>query len=207
MRRISVIMLLLVILVVSVVTVSAADHRSTNPVYWWWEDEVGSSTIVRTDSGVSANLHTSELPKGQAMTLWFVVFNYPNLCDGGCGEDEVLGVNHPAMTDVLYAAGNVVGGSGKTAFGAHLSSGDTSGSINPGLPEPKEPVGLENPTGAEIHLVLRSHGPKNPEYMPAQILTFPGGCQNNWPMPGGGPGELKLGPGDCQDIQFSVHEP
>lgn len=36
---------------------------------------LGSSTLVRTDSGISATYRTEGLPSGQAITMWFVVFN------------------------------------------------------------------------------------------------------------------------------------
>ena len=39
--------------------------------------------------------------------------------------------------------------------------------------------GLTNPEGAEIHLVLRYHGPKIQGHVDEQIHTFAGGCSHD----------------------------
>ena len=37
-------------------------------------------------------------------------------------------------------------------------------------------AGLLDPMGAELHILLFSHGQKLPEFMPSMIQTFAGGC-------------------------------
>ena len=69
---------------------------------------------------------------------------------------------------VVYLAGHVVGGNGQATFSGHLSSPD-----------------IDNPLGAEIHLVVRDHGEAIPGQIPSLIHTGGGGCP-------------------CTDVQVSI---
>lgn len=44
---------------------------------------VGSSSLVRTDRGLSLNVHTSGFEAGHAVTLWLIVANAPEECEQG----------------------------------------------------------------------------------------------------------------------------
>lgn len=186
-------------------SVQAAAQHSTTNVYMLSDGSAvpgAWSKLTRNDSGVSATIHTSKLPAGHAVTVWWVVFNHPEHCTHGsgtalCGAGDLLllGGDPQVEGTVLYAAGHVIGGSGVGNYGAHLSVGDTSGVLLGVGP------GLTNPQGAEIHLVVRSHGPAIPELVEEQISTFGAGC-NNVP-----PGTGTPGPNTCVDLQFAVHEP
>lgn len=175
---------------------------------------VGTSHIVRTPNGVNYKLSTTELEPGHAYTLWFVVFNKPKECADpdaapGCGPTDV--VNDAARPDMMYAAGHVVGGTGKATFSGHRHVGDSSGSINGpvGLPA----YGLESPSGAEIQLVVHHHGPKLPAHMPDMIQTVDGGCFDaGIPAPGAdSPWNNQAfgsrGPNACTSVQFAAHPP
>ncbi|MGH3735022.1 MAG: hypothetical protein ACRDT6_05300 [Micromonosporaceae bacterium] len=67
----------------------------------------GTSTLTRTDSGLSVSLRTSELPPGDAVTVWWVVFNHPEHCDGvdgspfRCAEPDLF--NPDVAGSVQYA--------------------------------------------------------------------------------------------------------
>lgn len=167
---------------------------------------VGSSRLVRNDNGVSVDLSTSGLTSGTTATLWMVVFNHPANCSPpGCGVDDLFA---PAvMSDVLYTNGSVIGGSGKASFGGHRREGDNGGSVFAalGLPAP----GIIDSRMAEIHFVVRSHGPKIPGMVDEMIQTFNGGCQNPGPpFPDPLPPQLGVaGPNTCVDVQFAVHLP
>jgi hypothetical protein len=197
-----------------VLPATAAGPPDSSNVYWWWGDPAGSSIIVRTDSGISGNVNTSlaleevASAKGLAVTLWIVVFNEPGECaTSPCGEPDLF--DPDVKPDVLYGAGNVVGGSENASFGYHRNAGDNSGSIADlfGMPTNNgEPWGLIDPQGAEVHYVVRSHGPKDPAEMPAQIDSFEGGCVTDY-LPPADSLDLHLGAGDCQDIQFAINQP
>lgn len=109
---------------------------------------VGSSTLTRTDSGISFSLQTSGLEPGHAVTVWWMVVNP----DGGMA--------------VLYAAGHVIDDSGTAEFGGHLKVGDSTGYVM------GDDTTLEDALQATVYLVVRDHGPANPRTVTAQIHTF-----------------------------------
>ena len=140
---------------------AASSARTTEPVAWLFDPgtPIGSSTLVRTDSGISAVFHSSGLPKGSAVTLWFIVFNNPAACNSSpCGLADLL-FNLDAQGDFLVADGTVVGGAGTVTMAGHLAVGDARGSAFPEIGMPDRPIGLSNPRGAQVSLLLHSHGP------------------------------------------------
>ena len=70
-----------------------------------------------------------------------------------------------------------------------------------GLPS----YGLMDAEKAEVHIVIRSHGPKLPGQVREQISSFNGGCVYDGipedPILG------EAGPNTCEDILFAVHPP
>jgi hypothetical protein len=110
--------------------------------------EVGTSTLTRTQSGISFSLETSGLEAGHAVTVWWMVVNP----DGGVA--------------VLYAAGHVIDDSGTAEFGGSLKVGDSTGYVM------GDDTTLEDALQATVFLVVRDHGPANPRTVTAQIQTF-----------------------------------
>jgi hypothetical protein len=167
-------------------------------------EPVGSSTLVRTDRGLSATLETTGLTPGHVVTLWAVVFNDPAACEAGtpisrCGPGDA----HAGRGGVSpnHAAGGIVADDGTIDLGGHLRKGDTSRALaGPGVVEPR---------GAEVILVVKSHGPKIPHLVSEQLHTFAGGCADQSDAPPGAPPELvgASGPNDCAELQVSVHGP
>lgn len=182
---------------------AAAEH-SGSPVFGLADfSVVGSSTLVPTEHGVSATLRTSTLTPGDVVTLWWIVFNDPADCEAGmpglsmCGPQDHLAGR--GQVSVLPAAGRVVSGEGTARYGAHLRVGDTSQAL--------EGPGLLDARGAEVILVLKTHGPKIPGLVSEQMSTFAGGCHDQSDVPPGTPPELvgSAGPNDCAEVQVSVH--
>ena len=138
-----------------------------------------SSTIHRNKNGITVNFKTKNLIPNNAYTLWFVIF-----ADAG---------GPPVST---YAAGHVVGGSGKGNFSAHKSVGE--------IIEGDRVFNFDNPETAEVHLALRSHGPAIPGMVDEQIHSFTGGCDNFTP-----PGPALFPDthivGNCVNIQVAIH--
>lgn len=159
---------------------------------------VGSSTLIRTGSGVQMTLRTTGLPAGHVVTVWFIVFNHPEFCQFGeppvaatgfagtqCGAGD-LGIVPGLTADprvepaAVRAAGLVTGPTGAATFAGHLSVGATNAQILLGS-------GLSNPLGAHIHLVVHDHDAiSNLGNVGQEIRTF-----------GAGPGA---------DLQFAAHE-
>ena len=171
--------------------------------------DVGESRLLRTDDGVSVNIVTSMLRKGHTYTVWWVVFNNPGACsDPGCGGDD-LGTEAVNAT-VIWATGGVIAQSGDDDDGGSKTGGDFTAHLNEGekpFPEdggfglPGDDDGLEDAKSAEVHIVVRSHGPAIKGKVDDQITSFNGGCRRDV-----GPRTPKR-KGECADIQFAVHAP
>lgn len=170
---------------------------------------VGSSRLVRTAAGVSYRLSTSGLPPGSAAILWIVIFNEPDECTilGVCGlsEDAFVSRADDIETDVMRAAGSLVGGSGKATFAGRGAVGDQGSSLQEvfGLSR----SGLLDARRAEIHLAVRTHGPVIRGLIRDMISTSNGGCVPVDPILGPLPNDPLIGPNACEDVHFAVHQP
>lgn len=153
------------------------------------------------------------------MTLWFIVFNNPELCgvEPNIGSDYCtpldLGLEADAKGDFFFASGHVIGKSGKGNFGGHLNVGDMSGS---GLAEMMGcqdcTPGLIDSEKALVVLAIHDHGPaQTGQTLKEQIGSFLGGCVGdfNGNEFGFATGEQDLpdAEGECSTIQFSPHPP
>jgi hypothetical protein len=150
-RRILVALVLVGLLSVVVVSRAGAATKTTSPVTTFAGAVVGTSTLTRTDSGISFSLSTTGLQAGHAVTIWWMVFN-PD-----------------SPVSVQYAAGHVIDQGGAAQFGGHLQVGDTDGVINGG-------PGLLDALAANVVLVVRDHGPADPPRVDEQIHTFDDVC-------------------------------
>jgi hypothetical protein len=194
----------LVSLMLMVVVATALAAPASSAVYRFADaSEVlgASASLVRADGNVAMTLRTSELDSGAAYTIWWVVFNNPEDCVApipdisNCGEGDIFdggelidngdgtygtpGVN----VSVIFATGHVIGNGGVGNFGANLREGKSSGALfGPGLVDAQ---------GAEIHLVVRTHGQPIPGKVNQQIHTFEGDC------------DISI----CYDQQFAVFLP
>lgn len=150
------------------------------------------SQLVRSDDGVFMTFHTQGLTPGTVATAWWVFFNDPKEClTSPCRVADLL-TNPASQPSLLYAAGRVVGPDGALDLGSFRAVGDTSGGES-FPPFPATNPGLLDPKGAEIHIVIRTHGPAllgNDAALTAQLTTFNGGCP----------------PNNCGNVQLSIHE-
>lgn len=192
---------------------SRAQHglhkQSVEKVYWWWDAEgpIGKSWLLRSRYGLTAILDSSELPPGQAVTLWIIIFNEPAMCSTSPCSLPADVFNDEAKADFYFGSGQVISSHGKARFAAHLPVGDTSFSG-------KEEVGagpavpLTNPAGAEVVLALHSHGPAlTGQELKDQLTSFLGGCQtfNGTNGFADGPQDVPDAIGECSTIQRSLH--
>ena len=166
-------------------------------------DMIGKSTLHRNGNGITVNFKTTGLMPGHAYTLWWVVWNKPEKCATpfACVESDFANALNVEV-QLLYATGSVAGNNGNGNFSAHLKENDDSGSIHElfGLPNFG---GLQDAHRAEIHAVLRSHGPKIPGQVNEQINSYEGGCVVNFAPFSEVPDE----PGECGDIIAAIHAP
>ena len=156
---------------------------------------IGTSELVRdfTERRVSMTLNTRELRRNAPYTVWWVVFNDPSLCANpcACGPDDLSNPGEIGI-GVFWATGGTSDRFGQATFAAQIDEGE--------VPEGEDQVPfiegvqfdrpIEDAEEAEIHLVVRDHGPLQRALLEEQITQFDGGC------PAGG----------CFDRQFSVHQ-
>ena len=83
--------------------------------------------------------------------------------------------------------GNIIDEAERAFFQGHLPIGDPS--------EDLMGRGLQDSMAAEVHLVVRTHGPAVPGQVDEMINTFNGGCSDTFPNE------------PCQDLQFAVFAP
>lgn len=147
----------------------------------------GAATLIRTDDGISFRVYTSGLSPG-AHTLWIVIFNKPQNCAGGPGACLGPDLGNPAVKgSIVYGTGYSVGDDGVGNFQGSLAEGPPEAgrlvNVPAGLVN-----GLKNAKKAEIHLVVRDHGPIMAGAAVDQFTTFEAGC------------------GVCQDEQAVIFE-
>lgn len=169
------------------------------------------SMLDRSDDAVASRIRTAATP-GHAITIWYVIFNAPQLCSGGeCGEDDLFaggGFNsdriEAARISVVYGGdGGVVNPAGRVALDGGLAEGgipagtnqvviglDTDGALVPQAVSGAVVTGLEDAAGAEVHVVLQDHGAahSDPALLQSQLTGFGTACNP-----------------DCVDVQFAVH--
>jgi hypothetical protein len=128
--------------------------------------------------------------------LWWVVFNHPAECQGAegspfrCAEADLF--NPDVEASVHDAGGHVVGSSGSYNVTSYLGEGDRSGCPFGG----DLCAGLIDTQEADIHLVVRTHGPALPAYLPHQYQSFDGACTPDSSL------GLGDGPNTWMDMQF-----
>jgi hypothetical protein len=176
----------LVVTLASMPAGAAAANVQAGDVYVFnttTEIEGADAYLMRYNRGVLGSLDTVGLQPGHVYTVWWVTFAEPENCsDGVCNLDDVLAAaanpaNDQVGVGVFYATGRIAGPDGSAHFTAILHEGDTSRCV----PQGDGPfVVLCNPLvdshEADVHMVVRDHGPLIPGELAAQKGSFTGGC-------------------------------
>lgn len=169
------------------------------------------SKLSRSDTAVAAQIRTAA-PAGDAVTIWYVIFNAPDACSDACGEDDIFVNGDPnqgfnfdqinaARVSVVYGGdGEVVNPGGRVALDGGLAEGSVPSGANQivigrsedGAFVPGPVTGLEDASAAEVHIVLQDHGTahEDPDLLASQLSGFNTACNP-----------------ECIDIQFAVHQP
>lgn len=167
----------------------------------------GTSTLHRNKNGITVNFKAEGLYPG-AYTIWWVIWNNPQECmtPGEC-IDADFATPGKVGVEVMYAGGHVVGNNGKGNFSAHLNAGDdTPESMNTSFGFPSVGgLAVGNTFDSEVHIVLRTHGPKVPGLVNEQINSYRGGCDTPFLIPPftAYPDEI----GQCADIAAAIFAP
>jgi hypothetical protein len=135
------------------------------------------ATLFRSRHGVEGRIAASGLDPNAAYTVWWVVFNNPAACGGPCSPPK-LGI--PAVrASVFYAAGLVTGDDGTANITAHTQDGTPPQGVEVTPDGTVAGIDKGNGFGAEIWLVVRSHGPIVAGMVDKQIGSFNGTCPPN----------------------------
>lgn len=138
-------------------------------------DVVGFGTLTRTAAGIHMIADTTLLDAGNAYSVWWVIFNNPLACDpAGCSDADFSTAEVEAS--VMNATGRVADAIGNATFSAFLPVGFMHTNPSSGTGRQLFGPGLQDPAGAEIHVVIKSHGPFSGNI--EQISTFGADCMN-----------------------------
>ncbi len=149
--------------------------HSTSSVYRFTDFgavDGATSTLLHGSDFVAVTLTTEGLAPDAPYTLWWVVFNDPDACTGdACDLDDLfnpdgtMNLNEAADISILFADGTITDGAGRAAFSGVLYVDRPLGEVVLG-------PGLRDALTAEIHVVVRAHGPLDPSRAFAQLTTF-----------------------------------
>ncbi|ANM29935.1 hypothetical protein ABI59_10645 [Acidobacteria bacterium Mor1] len=120
----------------------------------------GATILVRDFSQrqVNADISTSSLEADTAYSIWWAVFNHPEFCiePNACALADLGSLGDPRVRpSVFWAGGFVSDAFGSANHSIRLGVGPTTRELF----AKTQPWGLLNLRGAEIHVVLRTHGP------------------------------------------------
>jgi len=156
----------------------------------------GESKLVRTSDFVEYTINTTGLPMG-AYTVWTILLNKPENClTTPCSLVDLFQRQEETDGSAYWGTGGVVEASGHGYFKARVPKGFFP--TNPDqIAWPGS--GLQNPMGAEFHLLVKYHGlaSDDPDMLYAQTHTLLGGCSE---------GANALGV-HCFDPQLVIHLP
>ena len=146
---------------------------------------------------------SDELIKGHTYTLWAVVWNKPENCTTPYQCTDVdFGKLMQVEVELLWAAGRLAWRDGTGYFLGRLREGDDSRSANPFFGWPGF-GGMQDVETAELHFVVRSHGPAIRGQIRDQLSSYEGGCTTFFPPFD----QVPMNPGECGDLHFSIFPP
>lgn len=138
-----------------------------------------AGVLVRSESEVEARLAMSGLQPNGAYTIWWMIFNRPQNCDGECGpEDLTDAAGSPDPAKIRRIGGTVFNGTG------FITANDGTANVTVLLKDGPLPIGngvavpavdgylwRGNGLNAYIWTIIRAHGPAEAGRMAEQIST------------------------------------
>lgn len=118
----------------------------------------GASTLVRAEDGLAFSLTSTGLRRDAPYTVWWVAFNPGNECISSddpcsCTADSL----RPGADSVFYATGAMSDRLGTVNFAGNIMYGEVPTGYDQVPFGGLFGVGIQ--PGAEIHFVIRDHGP------------------------------------------------
>jgi hypothetical protein len=159
----------------------------------YMDSATGAVRLNRTRNELWGSVHVTDLDPNSAFTIWAAIFNRPEACITNpagpvhCGMADLLAMPNPARASAFnvgaFVTGSVPGTanvsvhirSGAPPDGAFILFGEgglNDNGVRPGIHE-------GNGFGAEVHLVIRAHGPIIAAMISDQLSKLNGGCPPN----------------------------
>lgn len=193
--------------------VEASHKRTTQDAAVSWHPQSGNTgavgnsaqaSLFRSTNGIRYRFDTTDLVPGNAYTMWLVVVNDPASCDATpCAAPQII--TDPAVDgQVTWGQdGEVARNNGTARFNARIDAG-------PLLDGWIQVQGLDDPMGAEIHLIVNDHGPVIQDMRREMLRTYRAGCADTSPFPAFFPATALAdgdpGPNTCRLYQAAVFE-
>ncbi len=129
-----------------------------------------NARLVRSSEGIFVDVVTSGLIPENVYTAWIVAINAPERCENApCTSDDVMKLTDIVQSDLGFGDGKVAGPNGRARFTAFQPIGEMNRSwFGRGLQD----------LDAEVHVVLRDHGPLQPGIEADMLSTFRAGCSD-----------------------------
>ncbi len=192
---------------------SRPPHRIVQEAAVNWHPQSGSSgpvadaeaTLIRGRHGISYRFSTHGLVAGNAYTVWLVVVNDPGQCAATPCDPPTDIIGNPATdSQVTFAkAGTVARSHGSKSFRAQFRAGPL---LDGWLPV----QGLDDPMGAEVHIIVNDHGPVIDGLRHEMTSTYRAGCTDA-SLPAFFPPRAKAdgtpGPNQCRLYQAAIFLP
>ncbi len=179
--------------------VDVMTHRSQGDVT---VANAGGARLVRSPEGIFVSLVATDLKPDHAYTMWVVAINAPENCsEAPCPSTDVMQNTDLVQADLGYGDGAVAGDDGTARFAAFQPTGAMLHSwFGRGLTD----------TAAEIHLVIRDHGPLASGREAAMLGTFREGCNAESvadTLPDTARGNGEPGAYTCANVQAAIFQP
>lgn len=170
-------------------------------------DTIDEATVrmLSYEDGLFIEVDTEELDHNSAYTLWLMTVSEPEACEERpCSMEDVMERSDEVQADVGYLDGTIADEDGSATLGGYQEAGE--------LRQSWFDQGLDNPEHAEVHLIVRDHGPMVQGMAETMVNTFRGGCSDaslDEELPETALEDGEAGPNECQDVQMSfiVQEP
>lgn len=169
-------------------SIQIADHYMFQPAPAEATIAPGATILIRDlkNRVITATLTSAALEAHTAYSIWWVVFNRPQNCatPWKCGSGDLS--NSAVGPSVFWAGGFLSDADGYGDTQIELVQGRTKRELF----GPMKATGLQNIFAAEIHLVLRTHGPAGVAGPVADQI---------------GSADLACPADGCKNVFFSVH--
>ncbi|MBT8426160.1 MAG: hypothetical protein HKN98_16830 [Silicimonas sp.] len=158
------------------------------------------AALLTSEDGAAMRLKTSGFEPGHVITVWFVAVQRPENClERPCPPTDAMGRSDEVNSVAALGGSAVANENGEISVAGFMPSGAVESNFFD--------TELTDPTTAEFHLALHSHGPLIPEMAADMLSSYRGGCTDE-SIPPYYPASAASfgmpGPNDCSTTQVAI---